>query len=228
MGNVRVINISEEYQRILYFLYPEYSLVDGLYQFNKFIIKKDVTSSTERANLNYRYNDAVFISTRIFDEVWDENKIKEEVLKFAKERLGSRKRTVKTLATEGDRFIDELIMFMFTDSSIEDTDIDINELFASYGQSKFLTIYLQACDKTSVNQVSSAMETFISKVLSETDSIFYKRAKMRLEKSLRMNVKRAIEDQSYIDPLFKSKFKDLVKLRMYTVLLYNEYYNTKR
>lgn len=225
MPNVKVINIEERYERIVSFLYPDYSIVDGLYQFNKFIIKKDVLSVAEKERLNYRYTDAIFISSRIYDELWNEDKIKEEVLNFAKAKFHSRKRTIKTLATEGDRFIDELILFMYTDFTLEDEESDIMELFSSYGSARFFDVFMQSCDRLSINQVCAALETFIQKVLMDTESTFYKRAKMRIEKSLRSNIRRAIEDSYIIDPVFKSNFKDLVKLRFYTMLLYTEYYN---
>ena len=221
---VEVINISPEFESILGFLYPNYSFVDNLFKFKNFIIHKEITTKNDRERLNYQYEDAVFISSRIFDEVWTVDVIKQKVLEFAQRRFGSRKKVLKTLNVEGKPFVDECVNFMFTGKTFEEEENRIDALFKSYGSQSFLREFLTQCKDLGVNRTVSSMETFVGKVLSDTESIYYKRAKMRLELPLHQNIVGALQDYDNIDPFFMKKFKDLSKLRLLTMLMRREYY----
>lgn len=220
----KVINISKEFEPILYFLYPDYTLVETTSKFSRFIIRKDIKSKNDREVLNFNYEDCIFISAKIFDEVWDQDKIVEEVISFARTRLQSRKRTFKPLNTEGPEFIQECIHFMFTGESFMDSETDINALFQSYGSKVFMREFMVQCKENGTSRTVAAMDTFITKVLSDTESLYYKKAKIRLEGPLGQNIPQTIQEQDFIDPFFKKNFKDLVRLRYYTMLLRKEYY----
>lgn len=221
---VEVISIAPEFESILGFLYPNYSFVDNLFKFKNFIINKEITTKNDRERLNYQYEDAVFISSRIFDEVWTVDVIKQKVLEFAQRRFGSRKKVLKTLNVEGKPFVDECVNFMFTGKTFEEEENRIDALFKSYGSQSFFMEFLTQCKDLGVNRTVSSMETFVGKVLSDTESIYYKRAKMRLELPLHQNIVGALQDYDNIDPFFMKKFKDLSKLRLLTMLMRREYY----
>lgn len=221
---VEVISIAPEFESILGFLYPNYSFVDNLFKFKNFIIHKEITTKNDRERLNYQYEDAVFISSRIFDEVWTVDVIKQKVLEFAQRRFGSRKKVLKTLNVEGKLFVDECVNFMFTGKTFEEEENRIDALFKSYGSQSFFREFLTQCKDLGVNRTVSSMETFVGKVLSDTESIYYKRAKMRLELPLHQNIVGALQDYDNIDPFFMKKFKDLSKLRLLTMLMRREYY----
>lgn len=221
---VEVISIAPEFESILGFLYPNYSFVDNLFKFKNFIIHKEITTKNDRERLNYQYEDAVFISSRIFDEVWTVDVIKQKVLEFAQRRFGSRKKVLKTLNVEGKPFVDECVNFMFTGKTFEEEENRIDALFKSYGSQSFFREFLTQCKDLGVNRTVSSMETFVGKVLSDTESIYYKRAKMRLELPLHQNIVGALQDYGNIDPFFMKKFKDLSKLRLLTMLMRREYY----
>lgn len=221
---VEVISIAPEFESILGFLYPNYSFVDNLFKFKNFIIHKEITTKNDRERLNYQYEDAVFISSRIFDEVWTVDVIKQKVLEFAQRRFGSRKKVLKTFNVEGKPFVDECVNFMFTGKTFEEEENRIDALFKSYGSQSFFREFLTQCKDLGVNRTVSSMETFVGKVLSDTESIYYKRAKMRLELPLHQNIVGALQDYDNIDPFFMKKFKDLSKLRLLTMLMRREYY----
>lgn len=221
---VEVISIAPEFESILGFLYPNYSFVDNLFKFKNFIIHKEITTKNDRERLNYQYEDAVFISSRIFDEVWTVDVIKQKVLEFAQRRFGSRKKVLKTLNVEGKPFVDECVNFMFTGKTFEEEENRIDALFKSYGSQSFFREFLTQCKDLGVTRTVSSMETFVGKVLSDTESIYYKRAKMRLELPLHQNIVGALQDYDNIDPFFMKKFKDLSKLRLLTMLMRREYY----
>lgn len=221
---VEVISIAPEFESILGFLYPNYSFVDNLFKFKNFIIHKEITTKNDRERLNYQYEDAVFISSRIFDEVWTVDVIKQKVLEFAQRRFGSRKKVLKALNVEGKPFVDECVNFMFTGKTFEEEENRIDALFKSYGSQSFFREFLTQCKDLGVNRTVSSMETFVGKVLSDTESIYYKRAKMRLELPLHQNIVGALQDYDNIDPFFMKKFKDLSKLRLLTMLMRREYY----
>lgn len=221
---VEVISIAPEFESILGFLYPNYSFVDNLFKFKNFIIHKEITTKNDRERLNYQYEDAVFISSRIFDEVWTVDVIKQKVLEFAQRRFGSRKKVLKTLNVEGKPFVDECVNFMFTGKTFEEEENRIDALFKSYGSQSFFREFLTQCKDLGVNRTVSSMETFVGKVFSDTESIYYKRAKMRLELPLHQNIVGALQDYDNIDPFFMKKFKDLSKLRLLTMLMRREYY----
>lgn len=195
--NVKVINIAPEYQNILLFLYPTYTWTDSKFVMSNFITVRDINSKSERDMADYYYSNAILVSSRIFDEVWDEDKIKEECLKFMREKFHTRKRTIKTLATKGPEFIEEIIQVMFTERSFEENQESIMELFSKFGSATFNEAYFRLCSELSVPQVRASMFTFISKICSDTESIFYKKKQLILLPKIRANFSRAFQAYQY-------------------------------
>lgn len=190
---VRVISIAPDYTRILCFLYPTYSWTTSNFVTSRFILRKDINTKGEREMADYYYSDAVIISSRIFDELWDENKIKEEAIAFMRRTFKSRRKVIPTLATEGPDFLDEVIRFMFTEQSVAEDESTIMELFNRFGSSTFATEYFKLCDQLSVPQVRAAMFTFLSKLVSDTDSIFYKKKQQVYLAKVKQNYPKAYQ-----------------------------------
>lgn len=221
---MQVIQISKEYERLLPFLYPDYSILgDRDFKYERFIQHKEITSASQRSQLNYEYGDCVFISGRIFDEVWTEEVLVRETLKCAQIRFKSRKRTLKTLAASGPELVDELIWFLYTGDSAEEEDSQVQTLFDAYGSQSFVPSFFRLCAEGSPGPVTAAMQTYVSKILSNVDSPFYKKARARLERDLRPNVVSAIQDYNAIDPYFKREFPDVVSARMFMMLMKSRY-----
>lgn len=222
---VEVFNIRAEYERILPFLYPTYSVLTGGVGFRRdsFISRRDITSSYERDLLNTQYRDCVFLSNRIFDKVLDESALIGMVLEFMRINFGSRRRVFRPVHKDGSEFIDELLRFMFGLSEDESAD-GVLSLFDSYGRGSFASSFLDMCIRSGYAYTRSSMETFIGKIYTGSDSLFYKKARARLAYSLSDNVVPAISCKELLDPYFKKFFPDLCDLYFYMMLAKNLYF----
>lgn len=189
MSNVKVINIVPEYEVILGFLFPEYTITDSAAVTSKFITHRTVKSKAEREALDWQYADCIFISTQIFDEVWDEEKIKQECIEFSRLRFKNRKKTINTTK---EAFAHDCINFIFGVSNIEEESA-ITELFDSFGSQAFPQKFFKLCEELSYQQVVAAMITFISKIKKDSTSVFYKKKAMLLEDKLNSNMLTAID-----------------------------------
>lgn len=221
---VEVINISKDYEPILNFLYPTYTWLETPSKFRDFIVHKNITRKVDRELLDHNFESGVFISSQIFDSLWDEDKIKEQVLEYAKVKFKCRKKTLKTLNTEGPEFIAECVNFIFTGLTFEESETRIDELFRSYGSQQFLRLFLKFCEESGRGRTVAAMETFISKVLTGSESLYYKKAAMRLGSAIKQNLRGAVAEQESFDPFFVINFPDLIALRTYTSIMKREYY----
>lgn len=221
---VEVINISKEYEPILNFLYPQYTWVETTSKFSNFIIHKNITRKVDREALDHQYVNCVFISTQIFDQLWDEDYIKERVLEFARITFKSKKKILKTLNSEGPEFVAECVSFLFTGQTFEDQETKIDELFRTFGSQQFHRTFLKFCQEEGVGRTIASVETFITKVLTGSESLYYKKAAMRLGSSICQNLVGTVSEQVNYDPLFTSAFPDLVALRTFTNLMKREYY----
>lgn len=191
-----IINISPEYEVLLPLLYPEYALVQNLNLKDRFIIKHDVKSMADKNRIEFLYNDCIFISNKIFNEVWNEEVIKLKIIEFARVRFKSRRRTFPDTLNP----IDDFYKFVLSPGDTED-DSQILELFNAFGSTSFINTYFSMCEKSSVPQVNAAIFTFISKILSDSSSIFYKKKKMVLESKIKNNFTTALD-------AYNSRIKD--------------------
>lgn len=224
MSNVRVLSMSRpEYMRMLLFLYPEYSLVSTPTVRSHFITVQDITSRSMRESLDYDYSDCIFVSSKVFDELWDETLIRRDVLQVAQRRFGSRRRTLVTVSTEGASFIDECISFLYgLDADSEDAGV--LELLESLGTHSFMERYMQACVVCGVGRVSRSVNTYISKVMGNASSLYYRRARLRLGSVLRDNVEGAVLSERMVSAYYRRHFGDLTTLWFYMNLLRRIYF----
>lgn len=216
MNNVKIISIRPEYEHFLTFLYPDYTRTDSLSMVSRFIIRKDLKHKSEADLAKYHYSNCVIVSNIIYDEVWDEEKLCDLALAFARNNLKCRKRTCNVSKDNPDTFVDDLVKFMFVGIEEEEQE-DILELFNSYGSGGFNTLYMEFCDRYSPGLAFSSMITFVSKVIGDASSIYYKRKKMVLEKKIKDNFEKAID-------LYDASLKDdygLAQLAFLSALVRN-------
>ena len=156
---INVINIKQEHFDILPFLFPNYTVSQKLLN-SHFIAYYDVKSKYERELLDINHTDAIIISSKIFDEFWDETLIKQKVIEFCRDRFKSRK---TKLETSPETFVQDCINFIF-DLSVED-DSQITSLFDSIGSSQFAKEFLLCSKYTPVPVLTSAVNTFVLRTL---------------------------------------------------------------
>lgn len=209
--SVQVISIKPEYVRFLLFLYPTYTFTQSGNVVNKFITCRDIKSPAEMNSVKYHYSDAVIVSSQLYDEVWDEEVLKNKCVEYARVHFKSRKKSVPVVATEGDEFIDELIKFMFGGMSFSDEG-SIFELFNSFGSKAFDEQYIKYLETHPFPPLKAAMLTFISKVISDSTSIYYKKKFMQYGSKIKINFIRAYD--SYIvrgDDIYGLSFLKFLK-----------------
>lgn len=189
---VQVINIKKEYEVLLSFLYPDYSIVDGVHGTRKFITHHDVTSKQERDSLDVYYEDCIFISTRIFDEVWDEDVLKQKCVEYANSRLKNRKRKIEA---SQESFVVDCINFMYN-SVNDDEEEAIGTLFEAFGSVRFPQVFFGLAERIPVKKLIAAMNTFVGKVMHCDDSsaLFYKQKASLYQKRIRLNMMKALDD----------------------------------
>lgn len=191
---VQIINIDQAYERLLPFLYPSYSIETTLQKFNKFILKKDITNPVDMRILNENYEDCVVISSKLYSEFWDEDKIRELALEFRRVNFKTRKRTLADLSSEDSTiFIDNIISFMFTGEYDFIEDEGIMELFNSYGSLKFSDLFLQKCEIYPPSKVIASMMTFISKINDSATTAFYMKKNSVLGPKIKDNFIEALD-----------------------------------
>lgn len=228
MSNVKVICFSQKgYERILSFLYPSYSIVSSPNMCSEFITWRDINDRSEREQLDYMYSDCVFISKRLFDELWTEDVIIREVLDFARCRFGSRRRTFRPVCAEGDGFIDECVQFMFSGAlGASDEDSSILGLFESYGSSRFIGSYVSLALGRGVRYVYQSMGTFVSRILHGSDKLFYKKAALRLRGSVQPSVEGAVLSDRMVNSYFKKHFPELCHVWFFMNLCKRQYFGS--
>lgn len=191
---VKVISIKPEYERILAFLYPNYAICpEGVVYSEKFITHRNIASKTERESLEVRHKDCIFISTRIFDEIWDEDKIEKEALEFSRIYLKNRKRT--TGVERDSDFIDNLLKFMFYQDSLDAQNEKIYELFDNFGSKNFNRIFLELSETMPVQVLTASMNTFIYKITQENNpSLYYKKKALLYKEKISKNFLKAYDE----------------------------------
>lgn len=187
--NVKVINIAPEHEPLLAFLFPTYSVVESASAVSRFIAHRDIKTKMEREALDFRYDDCVFISTQIFDEYYDEEVIKREVINFSRIMFKNRK---TKLETTKETFIDDCKDFIYglTD---EKTESVIFELFDVFGSGMFVKKFLEISQSTPVPVLISAMNTFVVKILNADNSIYYKKKAILFKDKITKNFYKALD-----------------------------------
>lgn len=193
--NVKVINIDKSHEPILSFLFPTYSIVESSAVSNKFITHRDIKSKAERDSLEVKYNDCIFISTQIFDEFWDEEIIKSKVIEFSRVNFKNRK---TKLETNKATFVDDCIKFMFCMSETEEEQ-SINEMFENFGSAIFVKEFLKLSTKVPYQVLISSLFTFVQKILSSENSIFYKKKSILFGEKIKRNLSKAVDEYNLRD-----------------------------
>lgn len=182
------IHLKQEYIPLLLFLYPDYALLDNLSLNSKFIIVKDVCSPADKNTYDFRYHDCIFVSSRVFDEQWDEEILKAKFIEFARTRFKSRKKTLKTINTEGVGLIEEIKRLIFVEPQVNDTEESpVLRLFHEFGSANFSKVYFQVLQSTPFPVVRSSLMTFIQKVIAGEQSLFYRKKNMLYGQKIRTN-----------------------------------------
>lgn len=189
---VQVINIKPEYEVILGFLYPTYSITLSQAVVSKFITHRQIRSKQEREALDIYYSDGIFISTQIFDEIYDETKIVEECIKFAQSRFKSRKKTFKP---SKENFIDDCVKFI-VGIPLEEEQSNIIELFESLGTKSFPNKFFSLLSTMAPPQLLAAVTTFTSKCNEDATTPYYKKKFMLHGKKVKNNLIKALDSYS--------------------------------
>lgn len=228
MSSVRVVCFSQKcYERILSFLYPTYSVLSAPMVCSEFITWRDIADRSEREQLDYMYSDCVFISKRLFDELWTEEVIIREVLDFVRRRFGSRRRSFRPVCAEGDGFIDECVAFMFSGSlASKEEDDSVLGLFESYGSARFVSQYVSLAVSRGVRYVYQSMGTFVSRILHGSDKLFYKKAALRLRGSVGPSVEGAVLSSRLVNDYYRRHFPELCHVWFFMNLCKRQYFGS--
>ncbi len=187
--NVKVISIPEEYEALLSFLFPTYSCADSALSTSKFIAHRDVKSKRERETLDLYYQDAVFISTQIFDEFWDEEKLKSLVVEFSRVNFKNRK---KSYEYTKETFVKDSLDFMFGIIP-DEQEASIFELFDAFGSMNFVKKYLEKSLQIPIAILNSSLDTFLTKILTDRTSVYYRKKNMTLGDKIKRNLSSSLD-----------------------------------
>lgn len=186
----RVINIDKSHEPILSFLYPTYSVTENPSVTSKFIIHRDIKTKSEREALDVYYDDCIFISTQIFDEFWDIEKLKSLAVKFAHENFKSRRRSVNV---SNETLTEDLLNFIF-ELTTPEQEAQIYELFDSFGSQRFPIKFMELTKTYPYQVLNSSMNTFISKILHETNNIYYTKKALLYKKLIIKNLPTSLSE----------------------------------
>lgn len=212
--NVEVVNCPSQYEPLLAFLYPTYSILEKGFGSSKFITHYDVKSLVERDKLNFLYQDAVIISNQIFDVILSEDEIIKRSVEFSRKTLHNRK---SKLVLSKDAPVDDCVSFIFQTKS-EEQENSILELFDLYGSKQFNTKFLELTNTIPLQVIIAAITTFICKILT-ADSVYYKRKNITLGQKIRDNFQKALDEYNLRTFLQKSDDYGLSILKFWNDLV---------
>ena len=185
--SVRIINIQKEYEDVLYFLYPDYSMSRSV---DFCVFTEDIKEHERLEYYRGAYSNAVIISRVLYDELWDVEKISDKVLNFRRVHFGCRK---KSLKLSQDKLVEEAVEFIVSgkspDESVEDTKTI--DLFNSFGTRDFPYRFFTLSKTVPVPILVRTMLTFMTKVLTSGSS-FYARFNRAYAKRMRGNLDEAL------------------------------------
>ena len=142
----------------------------------------------ELRKVRENYQNAIIISTKLYDELWDDEVLREKALEFRRVNFKTRKRTLADIPSEDPQFfIDNLISFMFTGEYNFIEDEGIMELFQSYGSLQFSDLFMKKVQEYPLSKVVASMFTFLSKVNNDSTTVFYKRKYQALGTKIEAN-----------------------------------------
>lgn len=190
--NVKIVSVKREYIPLLLVLYPDYEYVTSGPANRKFIMEKEVADPATKNRINYLYNDCIIVSNKLFDELWDEEVLKQKAVEFARVRFKSRKRTLQTIATEGSPFVEEVKNFIFNPGVEDEENTEsVLKLFDLYGSAAFSEYYLKLLESQPFPKIRASLVTFIQKVIIGESSIYYRKKNAVLGDKLKNNFYKA-------------------------------------
>lgn len=184
---VQVINIKQEHERLLFFLFPHYaSCPEGVVFSENFIAHRDITSKTQRESLEVRHKNCIIISKRLFDEIWDETVLEAKAIEFSRIHLKNRKRT--TGVVHDEHFVDNIIKYIFYQDAMEEQDKTIYNLFDNFGSKNFNRIFLELSENIPVQILMASMNTFVYKIMQPNNpSLYYKKKAILFKDKIQNN-----------------------------------------
>lgn len=188
--NIEVINIAPEREQLLGFLRPTYTITDSPAVTRNFIVHRNIKSRAERDGLDVFYQNGIFISSQIFDELWDDDRIIQEVVKCSHKFFKNRK---TKLTPSKDNFNQDCINFLFGIDTVEESDEDIHLLFEAFGSVKFIETWVNLTNSRPWQAVNAAMTTFLSKIKKDSVSVYYKKKAMLWEDVIKKNKMKALD-----------------------------------
>ena len=198
----------------MFHLYPQYSFLTEFIKYNRFIIKHDVASMGDMNRVKSIYDECIIISSRLYDELWDEEKLQSLFLEKSRKLSGSKKRTLSIPFEDKDSFVLSLVYFLYTGEYSEQQEERITNLFSLYGSLAFNVEYLKLSNSIPSSKLFASMMTFITKLFTDSTSIFYKKKYMLLSGKIRNNLNNALSSycKESSDPFVQLKFlNDLIK-----------------
>lgn len=189
MNNVEVISIAPEREILLGFLRPTYTITDSPAVTKNFIVHRNVKTKAEREGLEVYYQNGMFISSQIFDELWDDARIIKEVVTCSHKFFKNRK---TKLVPSKENFNQDCINFLFGIDSPEE-DAEIQKLWDSFGSTAFIKNWIDYTDKVPWQQAVAAMTTFIAKIKGDSTSVYYKKKAMLFEDLILKNKMKALD-----------------------------------
>ena len=183
---VRVISIDKEKERILSFLYPTYHIGDGI---RHCITHKNVKNKNDMEAHELLYEDCIFISSAWFDELWDDAKIKEETLRFARSVLKSRKSKIASLS---DNVVDDCITFLFnSEDNCEDEERLSQLTHCIDNPLKFTDTYQRLVSIYGCDRVAYYMDYAIRSIMGK-GTVYYNRLKSLMGRNIKTNIAVAV------------------------------------
>lgn len=188
------IQISPKLEPILSFLFPEHSILkEGESPVGKFIIRRDIMSASEKDELATYQPDGIFISNRVFDEVWTPEVVRERCIEYSRKHLGNRKTKLEVSA---DSVAEDFVSFMFGTQATEEEEESINSLFDLAGSSGFAPEFIRLSETIPLAKLEKACNSFVCKVLqvNESSSVYYLKKASVLAPKIRRNLLAATDE----------------------------------
>lgn len=183
----KIINIQKNHEDILFFLFPNYSL--GKWN-DRCIFSEDIKTQERLNQVRYLFKDSVIISRVLYDEMWDVEKISEEVLKFCRVHFGCRKRNLKL---DEDTLVEEAVEFIGNGGQLtESVDEGFQDLFEAFGTRNFPYRFFTFTEKFPVQVLTRAMLTFLTKVATSATP-FHARYGRMFGARMRENLPKALD-----------------------------------
>jgi len=187
---------TPENYNLLPLLFPTLTIDTELSHTDSFIVQHDIVSQNAMFNLKHYCRKFVVVSNRLFDFQVTNEDVKLMVIEWRRLNLHSRLRTLQISENAHHDLVGLLKSELHLEVQMEDDEIML--LFDSVGTGAFKSVFLDRCKKHNPKPTIKAVVTFLSKCKTEQQSIFYKRAFLRLNKKLVANLIHASREYTLV------------------------------